>query len=81
MILDALDVQPRSVMASVKLLHRHRSLYGLQLFLITPFWELREWWHIKRDKAEDRYEAIAKEAQTISLQPLENSAEPQASNS
>lgn len=53
---------------------------GLRCLLVTPFWEFREWWHIKRTRAEDHYEAIAKEARTISLQPSENSVEPQAQN-
>ncbi len=49
---------------------------GLRCLLVTPFWELRDWWRIKRDKAEERYEQIAKDARTLSLQPLESSAAP-----
>lgn len=60
---------------------RYRLLpIGLRCLLITPFWELREWWRIKRTKAEAHYEAIAIEAQTISLRPKESSAELQVSS-
>ena len=53
---------------------------GLRCLLVTPLWELRDWWRIKRDKAEEHYEQIAKDARIVSLQPLESSAVPLVPN-
>lgn len=70
------------ILLAIKKAQRYRLMpIAFRCLLITPFWELREWWRIKRAHAEAHYEALAKEAQTISLRPMQSSAELLTQNS